>query len=156
MAGDDSLEDAVETTLTASRALLGVVARSVGGAVEEISLPQFRVLVLVVSEGPMRIGTLAQRMGVVPSTFSRTLDRMVSGGWIIRTESPHSRREVLVTLTEAGQRLVEEVTERRRREIREILADLSPQQRAAVVRGLALFNQAAGETGVEDLLILGL
>jgi DNA-binding MarR family transcriptional regulator len=156
VAPDDSLADAVEATLTASRALLGVVARSVGGAVEEVSLPQFRVLVLVASQGPMRVGTLAQRMGAVPSTFSRTLDRMVSGGWITRTENPHSRREVLVSLTDAGQRLVEEVTEGRRREIREILAGLSPQQRAAVTRGLAVFNDAAGEASVEDLLILGL
>jgi DNA-binding MarR family transcriptional regulator len=154
--GHDSLEDAVEATLTASRALLGVVARSVGGAVEEVSLPQFRVLVLVASQGPMRVGTLAQRMGAVPSTFSRTLDRMVSGGWIARTENPHSRREVLVSLTEAGQRLVDEVTDGRRREIREILAGLSPQQRTAVIRGLTLFNDAAGEASVEDLLILGL
>jgi DNA-binding MarR family transcriptional regulator len=104
----------------------------------------------------MRVGTLAQRMGAVPSTFSRTLDRMVSGGWIARTENPHSRREVLVSLTEAGQRLVDEVTDGRRREIREILAGLSPQQRTAVIRGLTLFNDAAGEASVEDLLILGL
>lgn len=154
--GDDSLGDAVEATLTASRALLGVVARSVGGALEEVSLPQFRVLVLVASEGPMRVSTLAQRMGAVPSTFSRMLDRMVSGGWISRAENPHSRREVLVGLTDAGRRLVEDVTERRRREIRQLLAGLSAPERATVIRGLSLFNEAAGEASVEDLLVLGL
>ena len=99
-AGDDSLDGAVEATLTASRALLGVVARSVGGALEVVSLPQFRVLVLVASEGPLRIGTLAQRMGAVPSTFSRTIDRMADGGWVVRQESPQSRREILVDLTD--------------------------------------------------------
>lgn len=155
-ATDPGLDSAVETTLTASRALLGIVARSLGSALDLVSLPQFRILVLVSAQGPMRVTTLAQRMGAVPSTFSRSLDRMVAGGWLVRTENPESRREILVSLTAEGRRLVEEVTERRRREIRTILAGLSEEQRTALIAGLALFNEAAGEASVDDLLVLGL
>jgi DNA-binding MarR family transcriptional regulator len=152
----DERPDAVDATLTTSRALLGVVARSVASALEVVTLPQFRVLVLLTADGPIRIGSLAEQRGAVPSTFTRSVDRMVAGGWIARAENPDSRREVLIELTDDGRRLVEAVTERRRREIRDVLKLLSDEDRASVARAFTLFNAAAGEPTVEDLLTLGL
>ena len=151
-----SISAAVDATLTASRALLGVVARSVSSALEHVTPPQFRVLVILSTDGPLRTSTLAARMDAVPSTFTRSLDKMEAGGWITRRENPDSRREVLVDLTEAGRRLVHDVTARRREEIRAVIAKLSPAERAAVVRGLALFSSAAGEPPVDELLVPGL
>ncbi|WP_298229901.1 MarR family transcriptional regulator [Gryllotalpicola sp.] len=151
-----ALPDPADATLTASRALLGVVARSVASALEVVTLPQFRVLVLLSVDGPTRVGSIAERVGAVPSTFTRSVDRMVAGGWITRTENPANRREVLIELTDDGRRLVEAVTQRRRREIREVLRLLSDEDRAAVARAFTLFNAAAGEPTVEDLLTLGL
>jgi len=153
---DDLLSAAVDATLTASRALLGVVARSVAPALEVVTLPQFRVLVLLSNNGPTRVGALAEQVGVVASTFSRSVDRMEAGGWIVRTHSRDNRREVLVELTPAGRELVATVTERRRRELREILLRLSPEERDALALALAIFNSAAGEPSVEELLVLGL
>lgn len=152
----DGVGAAVDATLTASRALLGVVARSVANALELVTPPQFRVLVVLSAEGPLRTGTLAARMGAVPSTFTRSLDRMEAGGWITRRENPDSRREVLVDLTESGRHLVEEATARRRQEIRSVISQLSADERAAVIRGLTLFASAAGEPPIDDLLVPGL
>lgn len=149
-------ERSAEATLRASRALLGVVARSVSEALQQITLPQFRVLVILAGEGPLRSGAIAQRMGSHPSTFSRTVDRLVSGGWVARTPSTTSGRETIVGLTPAGASLVAEVTERRRREIADILARLAPADRARVADALELFADAAGEPSATDLLTLGL
>lgn len=148
--------DPREATLTTSRALLGVIARSVAEALEMVSLPQFRVMVVLAATGPMRMGALAQRIGAVPSTFSRSIDRMEAAGWVRREHSPDSRREILIHLTPHGEQLVAHVTERRRREISEILAQLKPDDRQAVGRAFALFAAAAGEPLPEDLIVLGL
>ncbi len=148
--------DPREATLTTSRALLGVVARSVSEALEMVTLPQFRVMVVLAGNGPMRMGALAKRVGAVLSTFSRSIDRMEKGGWVHREHSPDSRREVLIQLTPHGEQLVSHVTERRRREIAEILAQLKPDDRQAVGRAFALFAAAAGEPLPEDLIVLGL
>jgi DNA-binding MarR family transcriptional regulator len=146
----------VDVTLTASRALLGIVARSVASALEVVTLPQFRVLVLLSSGGPTRVGTLAEQVGAVPSTFSRSVDRMVAGGWVERSLREDNRREIILDLTSDGRRLVDSVTERRRREIRGILDSLSEADKAAVAAAFQLFTAAAGEPTVADLLTLGL
>jgi len=148
--------EATEATLRASRALLGIVARSVSDALEKVTLPQFRVLVVLAGSGAMRMGALAARVGAVPSTFSRSIDRMVEGGWVIRQESPQSRREILVDLTDEGRRLVDQVTERRRRQVASVLTSLAPDEQQQIIDALELFSTAAGEPTPEDLLTLGL
>lgn len=148
--------EATDATLRASRALLGIVARSVADALEVVTLPQFRVLVVLAGAGPLRMGVLAARVGAVPSTFSRTIDRMAENGWVQRKESPESRREVLIDLTEHGHDLVATVTDRRRRQMAAILSSLDATQQRAIIDALELFSTAAGEPAPEDLLTLGL
>jgi DNA-binding MarR family transcriptional regulator len=147
--------ETVRATLAASRALMGVMARSMASVLDQITLPQFRVLVLLSASGPLRTGALAERSGVHASTLTRTADRLVRGGWVRRLENPLSRREVLIELTDAGAALVREVTERRAAEIAEVLSRLSADDRARVLAGLETFATAAGEPAAQDLLVLG-
>lgn len=146
----------VDIALTASRALLGIVARSVASALEVVTLPQFRVLVLLSTGGPTRVGTLAEQVGAVPSTFSRSVDRMVAGGWVERSLREGNRREIILDLTSDGRRLVDSVTERRRREIRAVLDTMDEADQKRVAQAFQLFTAAAGEPTVTDLLTLGL
>jgi DNA-binding MarR family transcriptional regulator len=146
-----------DAVLTASRALLGVVARSLAPVLEEISLHQFRVLVVLSAAGqPMRSGALAAALGVHPSTFSRMADRMEAGGWVSREENPESRREVLIALKPQGRRLVENVTRRRVEEIGRILAEAAPEAREEIMAGMLAFAEASGEPAAEDLAALGM
>ncbi|UUT36325.1 MarR family winged helix-turn-helix transcriptional regulator [Microbacterium elymi] len=156
MTSADSREDAAEATVTASRALLGIIARSMVPALEQVSLPQFRVLVVLASAGPLRMGALAERLGVNVSTFSRMADRLVLGGRVRREGNPDSRREVILALTDSGHELVRSVTDQRRTLIAEVLARMDPGDRDTLNDSLRAFDRAAGEPAVADLLILGL
>ncbi len=144
-----------EATLTASRAMLGVVARSVGPALEQVSLPQLRVLVLLAGHGTTRSGSLAELVGVHASTFSRTTDRLAAGGWVRRVPNPQSRRETLVELTDSGRRLVASVMQRRRTEMSAILRRVPVEERPAVREAFEAFAAAAGEPPLVDLAVLG-
>ena len=150
------LKDDVEATLAASRALVGVVARSLAEVLEQVTLPQFRVLVVLCAEGPLRSGVLAERLGIHQSTFTRTADRLVAQGWIRREPNAESRREVLVALTDAGRELVVEVMKARRTEIERILTGTSPQDRETIRAGFEAFATAAGEPEASLLLTLGM
>ena len=119
-------------------------------------MPQFRVLVVLDGAGPLRMGDLAERIGVHPSTLSRTVDRLVGAGWLERASGAESRREVHVRLTARGQQLVDDVTTQRRSGIARVLASLTPDGRAAVHKGMEVFASAAGEASPSDLLELGL
>jgi DNA-binding MarR family transcriptional regulator len=149
------LKDDVDATLIASRALLAVIARSLADVLDQITLPQFRVLVVLCAEGPLRSGVLADRLGIHQSTFTRTADRLVAQGWIRREVSPESRREIIVELTESGQDLVLSVMKTRRREIERILRKASSEERETIRAGFAAFATAAGEPEASLLLTLG-
>ncbi|WP_430867299.1 MarR family winged helix-turn-helix transcriptional regulator [Demequina aurantiaca] len=152
----DAASAAITATVTSSRALLGIVAKSMSGALDELSLVQFRLLVVLDTSGPLRMGDLAERIGVHPSTLSRTVDRLEAGGWISREVSPESRREVIVAVSQKGKAMVAEVTRTRRRAIAAVLRELDPADREAVRLGMTLFADAAGEPSAPDMLTLGL
>ncbi len=155
-AGAGPVQEATDATLQASRALLGIIARSVATALDDVSLPQLRVLVLLSQEGPLRSGVVAERMGVHPSTFTRNADRLVHGGWVRRTEADDSRQAVLIELTDSGRAIVEHVTQQRRTDLAEILARVPAGRRDALVEAMRDFALAAGEPDPRDLHTLAL
>jgi DNA-binding MarR family transcriptional regulator len=151
----DNLADAASATVTASRALLGMIAASLAPVLEQVSPPQFRVLVLLSVLGSMRIGVLAQRLGVHQSTVTRTVERLTAAGFVCRTRNPDNGREVWVEATVHGQALVRTVTERRYQDAVATLSRLTPAERGVVIAGMALYASAAGEPTVESLANLG-
>ncbi|MDT8915182.1 MarR family transcriptional regulator [Amycolatopsis sp. PS_44_ISF1] len=148
----DAVTDAV---LTASRLLVAVSARSIAAAGDLITLPQFRLLVVLHSRGPLKHAALAELLGVNPSTASRMVDRLVTAGLVTRQDSPSSRREIAVELTGEGARVVRLVTQRRRREIAKIVAKMPEPARHGLIDVLTAFAEAGGEppagTGAEAI-----
>jgi DNA-binding MarR family transcriptional regulator len=150
------VDDDTDPALRASRALLGIVARSVAPALEQVSLPHFRVLVLLQSGGPVRVGVLAGQLDILVSTFSRSLDRLEQGGWVERTPSAENRREVTVSITDRGRGLVQEVTAHRVRELAAVLHRIPETDRRILDGVFTAFADAAGEPTLRDMLVLGL
>src|ERR687886_1866939 len=144
MSGTD-LDSDVDVTLSASRALVGVVARTLADVLEVVTLPQFRMLVVLCAEGPLRSGVLSERLGIHQSTLTRLADRLVAQGWVRREPNAESRREVLVDLSDAGRELVTKVLEARRADLAGILRQVSPEDRAVIRAGFETFARAAGE-----------
>ena len=66
--------------MTASRVLVAIAARSLAAA-GEVTLPQYRALVVLASRGPQRAVDLAGVLGVNPSSATRLVDRLVRSGW---------------------------------------------------------------------------
>ncbi|WP_343994820.1 MarR family winged helix-turn-helix transcriptional regulator [Terrabacter terrae] len=138
-------EDLVTALLTASRALVGVSARSLADVEDTVTLAQFRILVLLSSQGRSTLVQLAARLGVNASTAQRQVDRLVREELVDRRENPDDRRQVLLVPTAQGARLVEAVTDRRRDEIARIVQTLPGEDRAALVAALEAFAEAANE-----------
>jgi DNA-binding MarR family transcriptional regulator len=125
--------------------LVSVAARSLAAVDHEVTLPQYRALVVLASRGPQRPTELAEALDVHPSTITRLCDRLVAKRLVHRGAAPANRREVSIRLTPNGGRLVDAVTVRRRAEIATIAADIPARERATMVHALHALGQAAGE-----------
>ncbi|MFJ4296089.1 MULTISPECIES: MarR family winged helix-turn-helix transcriptional regulator [unclassified Curtobacterium] len=145
----------IDEVLAASRGLLGIVARSLTPALEHVTVPQFRLIVLVTTLGPTRAGDLAERLAVEPSTLTRNVDRLVAGGWVERRPGAANRREVLVAATDRGRALVDEVSARRSRELAEVLERVPEAERPAVVAGMRALRTAMDEPLPEEVSAFG-
>ncbi|MEU9071305.1 MarR family transcriptional regulator [Streptomyces sp. NPDC048109] len=145
---EGAMEDVDAVTrevLTASRLLVAVSARSLSAVEERVTLPQFRMLVVLSARGATKLVALADLLHVAPSTAMRMVDRLIAAGLADRQVNPDNRRETLLRLTAEGRRTVEEVTARRRTEIAVIVERLSPEKRRVLIDALAAFNEAGAE-----------
>src|SRR4051794_336104 len=106
--------EAVDALLAASRALVGIAARSLADVDPDVTLPQYRTLVVLAARGPQRVADISAELAVAPSTGTRMCDRLVRKGLIRRSRTAFDRRVVRLTLTETGRQLVREVMESRR------------------------------------------
>jgi DNA-binding MarR family transcriptional regulator len=131
--GQDAIVDAV---LSASRVLVAIAARSLADAGEEVTLTQYRSLVVLASRGPQSMAALAEAVAVTPATASRMCDRLVKKGLIRRRSDRHDRRAVRLALTATGRHLVDAVSARRRLEIAELLDGIAPETQQSVVSAL--------------------
>ncbi len=140
----------VDAVLTASRVLVAIAARSLADAGEEVTLTQYRSLVVLASRGPQGVAVLAEALGVTPPTASRLCERLVRKGLVRRRTDRHDRRQVRIALTESGNALIATVTARRRHEIVELLASIPPEVQRSVEAALRQLAASAGEVPERD------
>ena len=100
---------------------------------------QLRALTALRMLGKANLAQLSEEMGVTVSTTSRLVDRLVGADWARRGPSPNNRREISLTLSEAGRRLLRRYDERRVELMRECLQRLPVERQAAVLGSLAEF-----------------
>lgn len=115
----------------------------------ELTTPQALALRTIVREGPLRIGALADALGVTVATASRTVDALAAREFVRREADPADARAVRVVATARGRR---EHTMRRERFVRalerlsEELSEVEQRQLAESLETLArLFGGPASD-----------
>lgn len=139
-------DDLVAELLTASRVLVAVAARSLAALEGRLTVPQYRLLVVLRRRGPTNLSRLAEELTVNPSTTLRMIDRLVAADLVERSAHPDNRREVLIKLTRSGQAVIRRVTSLRHREFAKIVERIPQDRLPQVIEALATFNQASGES----------
>jgi DNA-binding MarR family transcriptional regulator len=142
--GED-LSAVISAVLTGSRVLVGIAARSLGAVEDRVTMPQFRMLVLLAGHGESKLVTMAELLNVNSSTAMRMADRLSQAGLIVREVNPQNRRENLMRLTGEGRRIVDEVTVRRSEEIAAIVSRMTVEQCRSLISAMTAFNEAGGE-----------
>lgn len=89
--------------------------------------------------------TLARTIGFDTSTIAGVIDRLEARGLTLRSASAQDRRVRLLTLTEAGQQLLADVTPSMLRAQERILAPLPEQERGEFMRMLGILIASRNE-----------
>ncbi|WP_329408064.1 MarR family transcriptional regulator [Nocardia vinacea] len=146
----DSVDEVTDALLTASRLLVAISARSIAHVDDTITLAQFRTLVILATQGPVKLATLAHQLDVQPSTATRMVERLLAAELITRQPNPQTRRELIIDLTPRGRDVVDEVTARRRSEIEGVVEKMPAAQRHGLVKALNAFTTAGGQLTTVD------
>lgn len=134
----------VDAVLAANQVFVAVATNALVGIDPEVTLPQFRTLVLLDQYGSMTMTQLADALGVVRSTATRMCDRLVAKRLIRRAVDPANRRRVVLRLLAGGRDLIAESTRRRTAAITDLLDTISPADQARLADSLRLLIAAAG------------
>jgi DNA-binding MarR family transcriptional regulator len=151
---DRASSEQIDAVLRASRALVGIAAASISEVDGEVTVPQLRVLVMVDTRGPLNLASVAAGLEVNPSNASRTCDRLIKAGLLDRRDLPEDRRNITLTLTDEGRKLVDRVTKHRRSAIARVLREMSTEDRELLATALDRFAAAAGEPSHEEAIRL--
>ncbi|MEV5282875.1 MarR family transcriptional regulator [Streptomyces sp. NPDC052811] len=107
-----------------------------------VSTSQLRVLYILADNDGINLRALGDALGSTPSSVSRMCERLHALGYIERTPSSASRREVELRLAGAGTRYLSELRARREAALTEVVATMAPEEQAAFAQGLAFFRSA--------------
>lgn len=128
-----------------TRALVGITLQSLEVLGGEVSLPQFRLLLVASAVGRAPSSRLAEAAAVPASSVTRLADRLEAAGLLARGGDARSRSIVTLEITEAGRDLVARVVARRRDLLAAVLARMAPRDRTAVARAAARFTDLAAD-----------
>ena len=104
------------------------------GLAARLTPSKLRALDVLAEHGHLRVGELADRVGIDDATATRLVDRLEEMGVASRKSDVGDRRATTVTLTKAGQEVVAGVAKQRQLFFCDVLDALEPAERAELVR----------------------
>jgi DNA-binding MarR family transcriptional regulator len=138
----DRVTDVAAAVESTAEALVAVLESARLAQSPAVPPAQLRVLTIIAAGRHTNMSRLAEALDVVPSSASRLCDRLEATGLVRREPDPRDRREVRLLLTRQARRLLEELRERRREALADVLERMSPAAGQELVRALQAFAGA--------------
>lgn len=100
----------------------------------DLTTPQFMSLSCILRNGSScTMSEIAESSHHLPATLTGIIDRLYERGLVTRERDPNDRRSLLVSLTQAGRDLLEQVDRSKKAWMANLLSGLSPEERRALI-----------------------
>lgn len=109
--------------------------RQVAAEQFEISVEQFHIL-RHIRRGESSVSELAEAKNISRPAISQAVDTLVNKGLITRARDSHDRRYIHLSLTEAGDALLDAIFEDTRQWMMQTLSPLSEEDLQALIQGM--------------------
>jgi DNA-binding MarR family transcriptional regulator len=110
------------------------------GSGDAVTPGQYSVLAALKSTSST-LRDLAERERVQPPAMTRTVAALVERGLVDRIEDPQDRRQILVSLTPAGRRVLSDARNQRNEWLARRLADLDPAERRLLAEATEILQR---------------
>lgn len=117
----------------------------------QLTLPQCHVLLEIAGLEEATTKALSDILKLDTSTLSRTIDSLVGSALVERSQHPRDRRFVVLSLSDAGRELCDEINRRNDRYCAEVLDQIPAGERDGLIRhfNLLVDVMTAVHEGVE-------
>lgn len=109
----------------------------------DISVTQCYALETLVEAGPMRLGTLAERLFLDKSTTSRVVTALIRKRYVEQRQDETDARASVLNVTTGGRRLYQRITDDLVTQQKDLLADLPAEIRHGVIQTIQRLARAA-------------
>ncbi|MGB8263511.1 MAG: MarR family transcriptional regulator, partial [Dehalococcoidales bacterium] len=92
----------------------------------DMTVAQLRVLLLLHTEGPSRMSSIAATLGIAVSTATGIIDNLVRKELVIRSADTEDRRVVICGLSPRGQEIINSIWIYGQLQMKKLLNGLSP------------------------------
>jgi DNA-binding MarR family transcriptional regulator len=94
----------------------------------DLTVAQLRVMLVLYTEGPMRMSVIATTISVAVSTATGIVDNLVKKGLVARGADPEDRRLVICSLSPQGRGMIEKLWTQGRFQFEKLLDGLTLEQ----------------------------
>jgi len=109
----------------------------------DLTYAQSQVLFHVGDHPGCHMGDVAKAFGVTLPAVTHIIDRLEQKQFVLRGDHPGDRRVYVLELTRSGRALVQELHGIQMRSLEKVLARMTGEDRARVIKGLEAFVDAA-------------
>lgn len=101
-----------------------------------ITAPQFIALQRIISKGDLTVGELSNEMSLACSTITDLIDRMEKNQLVTRFKDENDRRVVRIKVQNKGTKVVEDVLNRRKAYLSEVLETFNMEEKKLLSKNL--------------------
>lgn len=114
------------------------------------STSQCHALVELDAHGVLTLGQLSAVLNLDKSTTSRLVMQLSEKGTCQMEPDAHDRRNKLISLTQKGQKLVNDIHHEANLQVKSALNRLSEEEQAVVLKGLSIYAKALKQSRLQD------
>jgi DNA-binding MarR family transcriptional regulator len=131
----------VDDELISSVRALAFASRTLEKALEQMTLPQYRVLTLI-ANSPERASRIAQTADVTRPSMTGLVDGLVAKQWVTRSDVDGDRRGVSLAITAEGAKAYDAAQTAMASAVQELLGHTDAKTARRALDGLVAFHQA--------------
>ena len=106
-----------------------------------IPLNQFGALMVIFTEESVSITDISHILNISKQQMTTVIDKLVCNGMVQKAPDPHDRRRSVITLTPAGQKILDDQNERVRQLFNQHILQLNEDETAQLSDSILTFNQ---------------